>query len=312
MERRTALMALAAAPLGLAASKVQAAVAPPGTLRINGADLACSIAGPEDAPPLIVLHGGRGFGTHGGVFAAFKPLADQYRVIGFDMRGHGKSSVTGPFTFDQMCDDIEQLRLTQGGGRKLVLHGGSFGGFIALAYAMRYPGNLSHLILRGTAPSYRQEEAAIANFEARRAAKAPMATREMLDKLFSPGIVDDEEFRLIMFALAPMYLPDGEAPDYNRILANSRRVAYRAKVHNDLYRPEVWRAFDVTERLKDIKVPTLVICGADDWICDPVHSRVMAERIPKSKLVVLPGVDHGVPAEILERESRLFLQQTSV
>lgn len=315
MDRRDALKALVLAPgLSVGAASLAAAqeaarrpAAASRTVRINGADLNYSIAGEANDHPLIVLHGARGRGTHGRVFAAYRPLADRYRVIGFDMRGHGGSSVTGPFTFDQICDDIEQLRLTLGGGRRMVLHGGSFGGFIALAYAMRYPEGLSHLILRGTAPSYRQEEAAIANFEARAAAKAPMATREMLDKVFSPTIADDAEFMLITYALSPMYLPDGVEPDHNALMESARRGVYRAQVHNDLYRPEVWRAFDVEDRLPDIAVPTLVICGERDWICDPRWSRLMASRIPDAKLVVVPGADHAVPGGVLERESRIFL-----
>ncbi len=276
-------------------------------IRINGADLHYSIAGEDNAHPLIVLHGGRGQGQHGSVFAAHLPLADRYRVIGFDMRGHGHSSLTPPYTFDQIVDDIEQLRLTLGGGGKMVLSGGSFGGFIALSYAVKYPQGLSHLVLRGTAPSYRHEEEAIANFHARAEAKAPAATRAMLDKVFAPTIVDDEEFRLIMFALAPMYLPEGAKPDYDRILENSRKGIYRAKVHNDLYLPEVWHAYDVVDRLKDIPVPTLVICGESDWICDPAQSRQIAAGIPGAKLVVVPGADHAVPPDVLLRETRTLL-----
>jgi len=279
------------------------------TVRINGADLHYSIAGEQNDHPMIVLHGGRGQGQHGGVFDAHRALADRYRLIGFDMRGHGHSSLTPPYTFEQIVDDIEQLRLTLGGGRKMVLQGGSFGGFVALSYAVRYPEGLSHLILRGTAPSWRHEAEAIDNFEARAAQKAPMATRAMLDKVFSPTIVDDEEFRLIMFALAPLYLPDGATPDYDRILEQSRQGIYRAKVHNDLYEPATWGRFDVVERLKDISVPTLVICGEQDWICDPAQSRLMASRIPNSHLVVVPGADHSVPPQVLLRETRAFLEQ---
>lgn len=321
MNRRQALQAIGAIPaagalVGGAAHAVpsnaaQTTAPAVKTVRINGADIAYSIAGEENEHPLIVLHGGRGQGQHGGVFEAHKPLSDQYRVIGFDMRGHGQSSVTAPFTFDQICDDLEQIRLTLGGGRKMVLQGGSFGGFIALSYAVRYPDGLSHLILRGTAPSYRHEAEAIGNFEARAATKAPMATRAMLDKVFNPTIVDDEEFRLIMFALAPLYLPDGATPNYDQVLEASRKGIYRAKVHNDLYLPEVWHRYDVVDRLKTIGVPTLVICGESDWICDPAQSRLIASQIPNSRLVVVPGVDHAVPAPILLRETRSFLQATT-
>ncbi|MBN6151877.1 alpha/beta hydrolase [Xanthomonas sp. AmX2] len=317
MNRRQVLQgigALAAAGLARAEAAPPAPARAPAAARrsiqINAATLNYSIAGEDNEHPLIVLHGGRGQGQHEGVFAANRALADRYRVIGFDMRGHGHSSLTPPYTFDQIVEDIEQLRQTLGGNRKMVLSGGSFGGFIALSYAVKYPQHLTHLILRGTAPSYRHEEEAIGNFQARAASKAPAATRAMLDKVFTPTITDDEEFRLIMFALAPMYLPEGATADYDRILESSRKGIYHAKVHNDLYLPEVWRRYDVVDRLKDIPVPTLVICGESDWICDPAQSRLMASKIPRSRLVVVPGADHAVPPEVLLRETRAFLAES--
>lgn len=275
-----------------------------GRIGINGAELAYSLAGAGQAHPMIVLHGGRGYGTHGGVFDTYRPLSDRYRVIGYDMRGHGSSSVTGPFTFDQMVEDLEALRRTLGGERPMVLLGGSFGGMVALSYALKYPAGLSHLILRGTAPSWRHEEAALVNFETRAARKAPMATKAMLRKVFTPTIVSDEEFRLIMFAMAPMYVADGERPDLDRILANSQRTAYRAKVHNDLFADH---SYDVVARLAEIRTPTLVMCGALDWICPPEQSRLIASRIAGAKLVVVPGSDHAIPASVALSEVAGFL-----
>ncbi|MCU1722656.1 MULTISPECIES: alpha/beta fold hydrolase [unclassified Pseudomonas] len=321
MHRRTVLQTLGTLTAGAALAPLLARAGQPDNRKarhmpdikrnqsivINGATLNYSIAGETNEQPLIVLHGGRGQGQHDGVFAAHAAFGDRYKVIGFDMRGHGHSSVTPPFTFDQIVEDIEQLRVTLGGGRKLILQGGSFGGFIAQAYAVRYPQHLSHLILRGTAPSYRHEVEATANLKARAAKKAPMATEAMLQKIFTPTLVDDEEFRLIMFALAPMYVPDGVAPDLDGLLERSRTGIYRAKVHNDLYEPEVWHAFDVVEQLARVKCPALVICGAEDWICDPVQSKIIAEHLPGARLVVVPGADHAIPADVLYRETDRFL-----
>ena len=201
---------------------------------INGARLKYSIAGEQNEQTIILFHGGRGFGTHGGGFKAHSPLADKYRVIGYDMRGHGQSSLTPPYTFDQLVDDLEQVRRTLGRDRPMILQGGSFGGMIALSYAVKYPQGLSHLILRGTSPSWHYENELLANYEAR-ISKAPMATRKMLEKLLSSGIVDDNEFRLIKFALAPMSIEDGQKMDMDAILEDIRRGVYHAEVHNCLF-----------------------------------------------------------------------------
>ncbi|WP_420236962.1 alpha/beta fold hydrolase [Telmatobacter bradus] len=273
-------------------------------ITINNATINYEIAGTENEHPMIVLHGGRGFGTYPGVFRTFKPLADRYRVIGYDMRGHGHSSLTPPYSFNQLTDDLEQLRLKLGDGRPMILEGGSFGGMIALSYAVRYPHGLSHLILRGTAPSWHHELEAMENFRARAALKAPMATEKMLEKIFTPAIIDDNEFRLIMFALYPMYVEDGQPIDRDRILETARSGIYHARVHNDLFANH---DYDVTDRLSEIKVPTLVLCGDSDWICPPSQSKLIAERIPHARLYMVPNCNHGVPDDVAVRETKAFL-----
>lgn len=91
-------------------------------------------------------------------FSAFGPLGNQYRVLSFDFRGHGQSSSTKPFTFAQIVEDIEGLRRQFAGDtQKTIICGGSFGGFLAQQYSIQYADKVSHLILRGTAPSYHRK-----------------------------------------------------------------------------------------------------------------------------------------------------------
>lgn len=273
-------------------------------IEINGATINYRSTGDEHAHTIITLHGGRGFGSHESVFETFRPLSDKLRVISYDMRGHGHSSLTPPYTFRQLVDDLEEIRIKLCGGQRIILEGGSFGGMIALSYAVRYPQGLSHLVLRGTAPSWHHEMGAKKNFEARAAIKAPMATPKMLDKIFTPTIIDDEEFRLIMFALFPMYVPDGTPVDCDRILESSRTGIYHAKVHNDLFANH---EYDVVDRLAGIEIPTLVLCGDSDWICPPDQSKLIAQNIPHAKLVVVPNCNHGVSGAIAVPEIRSFL-----
>jgi pimeloyl-ACP methyl ester carboxylesterase len=141
---------------------------------INGAKLAYKILGDPSLPLFITLHGGRGFGepsppcfpldaltglpgSHGSDFTAYRPLADSYRFLSFDFRGHGQSSCTRPYTFAQLVDDIHGFREHFVGGDRAVICGGSFGGYLAQQYAITYPDYVSHLVLRGTAPSHERE-----------------------------------------------------------------------------------------------------------------------------------------------------------
>lgn len=83
------------------------------------------------------------------------------RVLSFDFRGHGQSSRTRPYTFDQIVDDVEGLRrhFSRDGheDKQVIICGGSFGGFLAQHYAIKYARHVSHLILRGTAPSHNRK-----------------------------------------------------------------------------------------------------------------------------------------------------------
>lgn len=160
-------------------------------ITLNGADFNYSIAGPEHGRLIILLHGGRGFGMyvkssdsrhginilvgdHRSDFRAYQPLAGEYRILGFDFRGHGHSSCTPPYTFKQLVHDIEAFRQHFAGEEKAVIAGGSFGGYLAqqvgshmsymiaeadllIKYAITYPEKVSHLVLRGTAPSHHRK-----------------------------------------------------------------------------------------------------------------------------------------------------------
>ncbi|KAK4687971.1 proline iminopeptidase, partial [Tremellales sp. Uapishka_1] len=291
-------------------------------LHVNGATLAYKIKGDIGRPLLITLHGGRGFGesstetlsdksgSHGSDFTACGPLSDAYRVLSFDFRGHGQSSFTRPFTFSQIVDDVEALRAHFAGNDKVIICGGSFGGYIAQQYAITYPDKVSHLILRGTAPSHEHEAEAMTTIK-ERLHLAPMASPQMLEKVFS-SFKDDEEMRLVMFAIGPLYSEGTYDPD--RGLESCRQTIYRAESHNELY-SEQEKYFDYRPRLSEITAPTLIIVGERDWICPPDQSRIMHEGIPRSELMVVANANHSVhheQNELVIRKIRSFLSENSL
>ncbi|OPY94410.1 hypothetical protein A5906_13910 [Bradyrhizobium sacchari] len=259
-------------------------------VRVNSARLLCAFAGEDCARTLIVVHGGRGSSEHGPDFAAFRPLADSFRLVAYDQRGFGRSEQAEPITFDQLVDDLEALRKLVTGDRPVAVAGFSFGGMVALAHILKYPQGVSHLVLIGTAASHHFKARALEGFD-RRAALAPMATRQMAEKRFGIGMVDDIEFRLIRLAMSP--LDDARwTPDV--ALEAARTMPLSAEVHTRLYQGE---RYDLRDRLRDIRVPSLVICGAEDWICPQEFSTALAEGIPDSRLVVVPGCGHPVHQE---------------
>ena len=277
------------------------------TVSLNGATFCYEMAGEAHDETIVVLHGGRGIGDHRGDFQAFLPLADSYRLLAYDQRGCGFSSLTPPYTFEQFADDLEAFRRHFCGDRRMILIGGSFGGMIALTYAVRHPHGLSRLILRGTAASHHHEAEAIDNFKAR-LHKATSASIGMVHKMFSDRVVDDTELRLIWLALMPLYY---EKFDPDAALERTRTLQLHAETHNALF---AGKNYDLRAELGTIEVPTLVVVGEHDWICPASQSREMAAGIPGARLLVVPQANHAVHieknAEVLQA-IREFLKETA-
>lgn len=112
--------------------------------------------------PALVLHGGPGSGCSSGMRRFFDPSA--YRFVLFDQRMSGRSTPKASEpgadlsanTTGNLIADVERLRGHLGIDRWLV-HGGSWGCVLALAYAQRYPGRVSEMVLSGLATGKRSE-----------------------------------------------------------------------------------------------------------------------------------------------------------
>ncbi|KAJ6036123.1 Alpha/beta hydrolase fold-1 [Penicillium herquei] len=261
---------------------------------INGAQLAYRLIGPQDAPLIITLHGGRGF--------AYSPLSTKYRVLSFDYRGHGQSSRTEPYTFHQLVEDIEALRFFFADDKPCIICGGSFGGYLAQQYAITYPDKVSHLILRGTAPSYHHEEMAIRTLE-QRVSRAPSFSINFLREKVFGRFESDLEFQLVMFAAAPLY---SEHFDAEAALKNNLSTVFYAKSHKDDLYSETEKYFDYREKLHLITADTLIIVGERDWICPPDQSKDIAARIPNAHLDIIPNANHSVHLEKNDEVIRLI------
>ncbi|MDB5490655.1 MAG: proline iminopeptidase [Micavibrio sp.] len=121
--------------------------------------------GREDGDPVLFIHGGPGGGTARVMANFFDP--ERYRIILFDQRGCGKSTPSAmdddarpalaDNTTGHLIDDINLLRRARGITGKMHILGGSWGSTLALAYALKHPGLVEHLILRGIFLCRRQD-----------------------------------------------------------------------------------------------------------------------------------------------------------
>src|SRR5512132_3707213 len=122
------------------------------TMRIRDVDLNVKVMG--HGYPLGLMHGGPSADLY--TMLSFRQCKDQFTLVFYDHRCNGRSTgvpVTS-MTWDNLTADADALRERLGFERWAVL-GHSFGGHVALEYALRYPGRLSHLILLDTAADSR-------------------------------------------------------------------------------------------------------------------------------------------------------------
>ncbi|HSR47290.1 MAG TPA: alpha/beta fold hydrolase [Anaerolineales bacterium] len=81
-------------------------------------------------------------------------FSDRHRVIALDLRGHGLSDAEGGYDLATLLDDLDDALKALDVPRKFVLIGHSFGGALAIEYALRHPGRISHLVLIATTGRY--------------------------------------------------------------------------------------------------------------------------------------------------------------
>src|SRR5512136_1912272 len=117
------------------------------TMSIRGVTLFVRVIG--HGYPLVLMHGGPSLDHT--TLRSLLPLADQFTLIFYDHRCNGRSegAEVASMTWENLTADAEALRQTLGFDKWAAL-GHSFGGMVALEYALRYPQTLSHLILMDT------------------------------------------------------------------------------------------------------------------------------------------------------------------
>ncbi|SEO26931.1 proline iminopeptidase [Amphibacillus marinus] len=275
-------------------------------ITINDNTLYYEIHGNSEGKTIFFIHGAPGLGDCRSDIKAFEALGDTYRLVFIDMRGSGRSEGKPPFTHEQWTADIEALRQELVGERIKIL-GGSYGGFLTLEYALRYPDSITHVLLRDTAPSNNFDHLSI---DRALESDLPGVSEEKLRKLFEGRVDSNEELKEMFAAIQPLYtVKYDEAAVKQRI----ESIYYRYQTHNFAFshnKPN----FNLVNDLEKIKVPTLVTVGRHDWITPVICSEIIADKVPQSKLVIFENSGHS--PQIEENEAyislvRQFLVETN-
>jgi proline iminopeptidase len=273
-------------------------------VEINGNHLAVEVLGPEGAPVIITHHGAPGLGSRAEPRASFGRLADQYRVVVFDARGSGQSEGKGEFSHEQWAADIDGLREWIGAER-IAMAGGSYGGFMAMEYAIRYPDRVAALVLRDTAADNSHSELARTNALASDRVQVDMAKFDRIDE---GRVRDDDDLRDCWREILPLY--DFEY-DPAAVERKVEATPYRYEAHNYAFSRNL-PGWDITAQLPGVTAPTLITVGRTDWITPVSCSETINGLIPDSELVIFEKSGHSPQieeAELWTQHVRGFLNR---
>jgi len=248
-------------------------------------------------PPTVVLHGGPG-AHHDYLLPGFDALARGRELIYYDQRGGGRSPVPRETLvgWREHVADLEELR-GQWGLEKLTLAGYSWGGLLALLYAVEFPGRVERLALVSPAPAWRE---ARDEFERRFAERnlAPELQRQRAE-LRTSGLKEQDPAayarRLFELSVAPYFFD----PSRTRHLTPFRLTGRTQQ--------EVWSSlgpFDLRDSLARLSVPAMVLHGLDDPI--PLESAQTVARLLKAELHPLPRCGHVPYVEAFEQFVQLM------
>jgi proline iminopeptidase len=239
--------------------------------------------------PIFILHGGPGL-DHTYLLPQMDRLAEYFNLVYLDQRLCGKSDADvepETITFETFVEDIDAVR-TELGFERIHLMGHSWGGLVAMHYAIAHPQRLESLILSNSI-----------------AARADLSQREnqLLAERLTPEDMADRE-RIIDSAAFKAERPEA--------FADLFRLGFRKQLHDpsrvdelSLTFPEDFRArtmafsalapamaeYDLTEQLRELTLPTLIVYG-DAEASAEISGPHLANTFPAAKLTVLGRSGH--------------------
>lgn len=219
----------------------------------------------QGSGPLLVYIAGLD-GTGQLFFKQAPSLSRSYRVVTYRSRDDGN------FTYDDLADDVAWVIRSLGEERAIIL-GESFGGTVALAFALRYPDLVERLIVVNSFPRFRKR------------------IRIKLAAWLAALLPFSSIWPVRMVASAFGLLAD-------RVSREDRRRFFQAirTVKGEGYarRLQLISEFDVVDRLSEIQAPTLFIAGEKDMLIESAsEARAMAARMPNARVRIVKGAGHA-------------------
>jgi len=246
------------------------------------------------------MHGGPGL-DHTSLLP-LRPLFDQFALIFYDHRCNGRSegAPVSSMTFENLTADAEALRERLSFDKWAVL-GHSFGGNVALEYALRYPSSLSRLILMDTGGDQWWVNQNAPEVLAKRgySPSTVQAARRFYNGQVTPG----EYLPTVMKFMSAYFYRNFLLEMAHEVISSGPRPKMRPEATIFGY-SQLLQGWTVMDRLGEIKVPTLVLAGRHDFLFPPEHQAILADRIPNAQLKIIERAGHNPqmerPAEVIQ------------
>ncbi len=244
--------------------------------------------------PLLVL--GPSLGTSATALwsAAARHLARDFQVVAWDLPGHGTNRIPledeDPLTIAGLAADVLEVvdSLVDGFGPASFHYAGvSVGGAVGLQLLLDAPQRVASATLLCTGARIGSPESWQERVETVRASGTPALVSASAQRWFGPGFLDREPERGSALLHA---LQDADDAGYAAVCG-------------------ALAAYDVRDRLGEVKVPLLCVAGSTDVTTPPSDLALVAQGVADGRLVVLDGVAHLAPAEAPEEVARLVRAQ---
>ncbi|HEC72206.1 MAG TPA: alpha/beta hydrolase [Thermoplasmatales archaeon] len=253
-----------------------------------------------EGEPLILISG-LGMDNTGWIYQV-PVFKDFFKVIIFDNRGIGKSSRTlGPYTIKMMADDVVNLMKYLGIKSAHIL-GSSMGGMIAQEIAINYPLRVNKLVLCSTSPRPRQLFLK----------KLSEGLKDLLNDKIEDVVEVDSKKEIFEKAVSYILL---QAVSEEFLKKNKKLVeeTFKRYLSNPYYietflkQVRAIRWHNTLDRLNLIEAETLILAGDKDRLVSPENAKILAERIPNSKVKIFKNVGHAMHLEIPEKFNKTVL-----
>lgn len=249
----------------------------------DGARLAYRAWG--DGPPAYLVHGGPG--GSGAYWPRAVPwLGASRAVFAIDLRGHGLSSRTPPYSIARFAEDLDAFARAMGHDAPALV-GHSYGALVALEAAARFP-RFERLVVVGGFSATWRTLARRRGFGTKLALGASLAAWNVR-RPFRPDENPREFLRALLRKAAPLFHGASDAAEeVDALLWESviDPLDAVAPLQADLL------TWSVERRLPDLRAPTLVVAGARDGLAAR-EAPALARRIPDARLVILDEAGHS-------------------